>query len=161
MSHVQPTTRAERLRLGAEEVLLRVTTRDAVDLLAFDVIMPPGGGPPALHRHEPLEVYRVLEGEFAFYFGDAERVTRTVAAAGDVVCVPAHQEHTVRNESGRPARAYVTFTGGAGRMEAFVREAGAMVAAGPPEIEEVLAVAGRHGVEITRPLPAPAAAAAR
>ena len=29
--------------------------------------MPPGGGPPLLHRHAPSEIYHVLDGEFTFY----------------------------------------------------------------------------------------------
>ena len=31
--------------------------------------MPPGGGPPVMHQHDPGEIYYVLEGTFTFYVG--------------------------------------------------------------------------------------------
>jgi quercetin dioxygenase-like cupin family protein len=135
----------EILRIGHDEVAVRLTTADTGGkLLAFDVTMPPGGGPPALHRHAPAEVYRVLEGEFAFYLDD----TRTVEPAGAVVHIAGGREHTIRNESGAPARAYVTFLDGAEQMEGFMRSA-----AEAASIDEVMQAATRHGIEITRPLP--------
>lgn len=33
--------------------------------------MPPAGGPPALHRHDPAELYRVERREFSFYLAGA------------------------------------------------------------------------------------------
>jgi quercetin dioxygenase-like cupin family protein len=135
----------ETLRVGHEEVAVRLTTAETGGrLLAFDVTMPPGGGPPALHRHAPTEVYRVLEGEFAFYLGDE----RTIARAGAVVHIAGGREHTIRNESSRPARAYVTFLDGAEDMEGFMRSA-----AEADSIEAVMEAAARHGIEITRPVP--------
>jgi quercetin dioxygenase-like cupin family protein len=143
----------EILRVGHDEVAVRLTTADTGGtLLAFDVTMPPGGGPPALHRHAPAEVYRVLEGEFAFYLDDE----RTVAREGDVVHIAGGREHTIRNESAAPARAYVTFLDGAERMEAFMHAA---AQAGSPD--ELPAVAARCGIEITRPVASDQGAAAK
>ncbi len=49
--------------------------------------MPPGGGPPVMHRHDPGEVYYVERGEFTFYIGGADdpdrrRVTARTGDAG-------------------------------------------------------------------------------
>jgi oxalate decarboxylase/phosphoglucose isomerase-like protein (cupin superfamily) len=145
---------AERMRIGADTIVVRVasaTTRGA--LLAADVEIPAGGGPPALHRHDPEEVYRIESGELSLYVeDDGGHVRRSVAGPGDVVHIPGGRAHTVRNESGAPASAYVVFTPGA-QMEGFLRAAGALTADGPPDMERVLALAARHGIEITGPLP--------
>jgi mannose-6-phosphate isomerase-like protein (cupin superfamily) len=145
----------ERLTVGHDQITIHVTG----DLLAIDVQMPPGGGPPMLHRHASSEVYRVVAGEFTIYrTQDDGGIERIVARPGDVVDVPGGREHTVRNESPTPAEAYVVFVPGA-PAERFVRAVASLADAGPPRIEDVLATAERHGVEITRPIPSGAAAA--
>jgi quercetin dioxygenase-like cupin family protein len=131
----------EIIILGREEIAVRLTCDETGgQLLALDVTMPPGGGPPGLHRHAAAEVYRVLEGEFAVYLGDE----RVVAPAGSVFHIAGGREHTIRNESDAPARGYVTFIGDAAPMERFLRSA----AAG----EDVMELAQRHGIEVTRAL---------
>lgn len=155
MTQAQAEAAGERIRVGQDEIALRLTSAQTDgELVAADVTLPPGGGPPALHRHEAIEVYRVLEGELAFYFGDADAIERIPATAGAVVHVASGREHTIRNESDQTARGYVTFTNGVAAMEGFVRAAGALSERGTPALEDVLAVAAEHGVEITRPLPA-------
>ena len=129
----------DKLLVGSDEIVIRVSS-DA--LLAAEVSIPPGGGPPALHRHAPDEVYRVEAGMLAIYTDAARRE----AGPGDVVHIPGGQPHTVRNESGAEVRAYVVFSPGA-PMEAFVRAAAALEPGG-----DVLALAARHGVEIMDPL---------
>jgi oxalate decarboxylase/phosphoglucose isomerase-like protein (cupin superfamily) len=143
----------ETLQIGTDTIRLAVTS-DQTDgaLLAAEVRIPAGGGPPALHRHDPQEVYRVESGELAVYLEGADGVVaRTVAAAGDVVHIPGGRAHTVRNESGSDVDAYVVFTPG-GPVEAFVRDAARLGAAGPPATADVFAVAQRHGVHIMGPV---------
>jgi oxalate decarboxylase/phosphoglucose isomerase-like protein (cupin superfamily) len=151
MSAAQPMT---TLKVGAEEITLRVdTARSGGALLALEVAMPPGGGPPLLHRHEPAEVYRVESGEFTMYLeDDAGEIGRLIAAPGDVVHIPAGRAHTIRNESDMDARAYVTFVP-AGGFEAFARGVSELAAAGPPSPEDVVELAVRHGIEFTGPVP--------
>jgi oxalate decarboxylase/phosphoglucose isomerase-like protein (cupin superfamily) len=146
---------ATHLRVGQDDITLLVTSDDTAGaLVAADVRMPAGGGPPLLHRHAATEIYRVQEGELAIYLEDATgEVARIAAAAGAVVHIPGGREHTIRNESPRDARAYVVFAPGR-EMEAFVRAAGDLAATGAPAIGAVLALAARHGVEMTRPVPA-------
>jgi mannose-6-phosphate isomerase-like protein (cupin superfamily) len=137
----------EQLTVGADELRFRVTSADSDGaLVAFEIRMPPGGGPPALHRHEPAELYRVEHGEFAFYIGaDDGQVTRSTAGPGEVVAIPRGREHTVRNESAGESAAFVVLAPGA-EFERFVRAA----AAGG----DIAALAAAHGIEITRPLEA-------
>ncbi len=140
----------ETITVGTEEIVLHVTSDDSGGaLLVFDVRMPPGGGPPALHRHDPFELYRVDHGELAFYVeDDGGDVRRDVAGPGTVVAIPGGREHTIRNESGDEARTMVVFTPGEA-MEGFARGAGALSTPG-----ELMTLAAAHGIEITRPLAA-------
>lgn len=62
----------ESLTLGADELTFHTTSAESGGaLLAFEVRMPPAGGPPALHRHDPAELYRVERREFSFYLAGA------------------------------------------------------------------------------------------
>ena len=127
----------ERLTIGTDEITLRAKSEA---LLAAEVTIPAGGGPPAMHRHPSEELYRVEAGELAVY-REHERI---VAGPGDVVHIAGGQAHTVRNESAVEARAYVIFSPGT-EMERFVRA----VAANPAD---VMALAAANGIEFTGPL---------
>jgi len=108
--------------VGSERIeILLSSDATAGDLGVFAVTMPPGGGPPMLHRHEAFELYRVRSGELTFYIeGRDGGVTRSVAGPGAVVPIAGGLEHTVRNESGAPAEALVMFSPSAA-MERFAR----------------------------------------
>ena len=115
--------------------------------------MPPGGGPPVMHRHAPGEVYRVLSGEFTFYLGHAEEgVRRITAGAGAVVPLAGNTPHTVRNETSEDAVAFVVHAPGP-PMEGFSRAAAALAADGPPALEEVLRIARAARHRAARPGP--------
>jgi mannose-6-phosphate isomerase-like protein (cupin superfamily) len=111
-----------------------------------------GGGPPLLHRHAPQEVYRVERGELTIYLEEAGQVRRIPSPAGAVVHIPAGRVHTVRNESENNALAYVVFTPGA-EMERFVRAAARLGADRVPAADDLLALAGSHGIEMVGPAP--------
>jgi oxalate decarboxylase/phosphoglucose isomerase-like protein (cupin superfamily) len=145
------------IAVGGDRLTFRVTSEQSAGALtAVEVRMRSGGGPPMLHRHDAFEVYRVEHGELTFHVeDDGGTVRRTVGRRGAVVSIPGGREHTIRNESGGEARAFVVFSPGA-EMERFVREAGALAERGSPAMEEVLAVASSHGIEMTRPLEATA-----
>jgi len=151
----KPRRAPDRLRVGADELTIRVTSAETGGaLMAADVQMPAGGGPPVLHRHAPAEVYRVTAGVLTIYLEDDHgEVERIVTPAGAVVHIPGGREHTIRNESDSAAEANVTFVPGEA-LERFARAAAASAADGPPRIEDVLALAERHGIEMTRPVPA-------
>jgi mannose-6-phosphate isomerase-like protein (cupin superfamily) len=124
----------ENLKIGSDEIAIHVSSGA---LLATEVTIPAGGGPPAMHRHPSEELYRVESGELAIYIRDE----RIVAGPGSVTHIPGETLHNVRNESDAPAHAYVVFSPGT-EFEAFVRA----VAADP---ENVIHHAMANGIEFT------------
>jgi len=139
------------VRVGSDEIEFRVSSNEIGGALAAaDVRIPAGGGPPMLHRHAPSELYRVDRGELALYVEDEHgSIDRTVARAGCAVAIPGGREHTVRNESGAEARAFVVFSPGA-EMERFVRAAADLAEDDPPPLERIVALAEAHGISMTR-----------
>jgi mannose-6-phosphate isomerase-like protein (cupin superfamily) len=142
---------ADEIGVGRDRIRFKVTNEQSGgEVAVFEVRMPPGGGPPMLHRHEPFELYRVRSGELAIYLeGKDGNVTRTVAGPGAVVPIGPGLEHTVRNESDGDAEAVVVFSPGEA-MERFARAAGELGRSGSPAETEVPALAQAHGIELTR-----------
>jgi mannose-6-phosphate isomerase-like protein (cupin superfamily) len=129
------------LRVGADEFTVRASSdQTGGALFAGEIAMPPGGGPPRMHRHAPSEIYHVLEGEFVFYVGDAV----TVAGPGEIVPIAGGVAHTIRNQSESRARALVVYAPG----EVMERFAHAAAALSTPSIDDVLSLAERHGIEM-------------
>jgi mannose-6-phosphate isomerase-like protein (cupin superfamily) len=149
--HARRPAPADEISVGRERIRFRVTSEQSGgEVAVFEVRVPPGGGPPMLHRHEPVELYRVLSGELAIYLeGNDGGVTRTVAGPGSVIPIGSGLEHTVRNESDHEAQAVVVFSPGEA-MERFARAAGELGRDGAPAEDEVMAVARAHGIELTR-----------
>ena len=137
------STHGDEVTVGHDRVTLHMTSGQSGGALAvIEVTMPPGGGPPMLHRHDPFELYCVRRGELAIYLeGRDGAVTRTVAGPGTIVPIGSGLEHTVRNESDDEATAFVVFAPGE-PMERFIRAAG--------DADEILALAQAYGIEITR-----------
>jgi len=154
MLPVESPTDIETLRVGTDEIaVLASSAETGGDLFAVELRMPPGGGPPVMHRHAPSEVYRVLAGELTFYITDTDgRTRRQVAGAGQTVTMAGDTPHTIRNESAQEAVAFGVHAPG-GVMEGFTRAAAALAADGPPAMEDVLVLAERHGIEMLGPVP--------
>lgn len=119
----------------------------------FESIVSPGGGPPP-HRHSREEEgFYVLEGEITFFI-DGRRV---IASAGMFANMPIGVLHSFKNESNRPARMLISVAPAG--LENMFFEAGVSLPAGattaPPctaqEIEKLLAIAPRYGIEILPP----------
>jgi oxalate decarboxylase/phosphoglucose isomerase-like protein (cupin superfamily) len=141
---------AETISVGGDQLTFAVTNEASGGvLLAYEVQMGPGGGPPVLHHHAGFELCRVVDGEMTFYVEDDDGVVRRHSAGpGAVVPIPGGREHTIRNESAEEATAFVVFTPGA-EMERFARAAAELER---PEMEDVLRLAAEHGIEMTRPV---------
>ncbi|MCY4724685.1 cupin domain-containing protein [Nocardioides sp. STR2] len=154
MLPVEISPMPETLRVGAEEaVVLATSAETGGDLFAVELRMPPGGGPPVMHRHAPSEVYRVLSGEFTFYVTTSDgKTTRRTAGAGQTVALAGNTPHTIRNESTEPAVAFCVHAPGAA-MEGFTRAAAALAATGAPTMQDVLEVAKQNGIELLGPVP--------
>jgi mannose-6-phosphate isomerase-like protein (cupin superfamily) len=118
----------------------------------WEAIVPPGGGPPPHVHSREEEGFYILEGEITFTIGDK----RLVATAGVFANMPVGTPHSFKNESGKPARMLISVAP-AGLEEMFF-EVGVSLAPGatapPPsnqDIEKLLAVAPRYGIEIRLP----------
>jgi mannose-6-phosphate isomerase-like protein (cupin superfamily) len=154
----------ECLRLGTDEIVVLMTSEQSGGaLFAIEIRMPPGGGPPVMHRHEPSEVYFVQRGEFTVYTGELlpdggwTAVQRVTATAGDVVPLAGNTPHTIRNESDTDAVAVVVHAPGTA-FEDFVRAGAALAAHGEPRMDQVLEIAARNGIELLGPIPTTATA---
>src|SRR6266513_6541380 len=119
----------------------------------WEAIVPPGGGPPPHVHSREEEGFYILEGEITFQIGDQ----RIVASAGMFANMPVGTPHSFRNESDKSAKMLI-LVAPAG-LEKMFFEIGVPVAQGattaaPPtkeEIEKLLTVAPRYGIEIRLP----------
>lgn len=102
---------------------------------------PPGVGPPPhVHRNED-EAFHVLEGRVAFEV-DGERV---VGEAGATMFLPRGSTHTWEVVGDEPARMLIMLMPAG--LEDYFRELSDLDGDGPPDMEEVLEVSARHGIE--------------
>jgi quercetin dioxygenase-like cupin family protein len=116
----------------------------------FEMTLPPGAGPPP-HTHPGGEAVYVLEGNLRYHIdGDVHE-----GGPGSFFYIP---EGTWENfEPTEHARLLVIYTPGG--AEEFFAAAGEPAGAhelpppldGPPDIEELMAAAGRHGMKIRAP----------
>ncbi len=119
----------------------------------WEALVPPGGGPPPHVHSREEEGFYVLEGEITFTV-NGERI---VAAAGTFANMPVGTPHSFKNESAKPARMLISVAPAG--LEKMFFEVGVPLAEGattalPPskeEIEKLLAVAPRYGIEIKLP----------
>src|SRR4051794_32104121 len=120
----------------------------------WETVVPPGGGPPP-HVHSREEGFYVLDGEITFTV-NGERV---VAGPGTFANMPVGTPHRFKNESDRPARMLISVAPAG--LEQMFFEVGVPLAEGattalPPtkeEIDKLLEVAPRYGIEIRLPKP--------
>lgn len=119
----------------------------------LEAIVPPGGGPPPHVHSREEEGFYVLEGEITFTV-NGERV---VATAGMFANMPVGTPHSFKNESNRPAKMLISVAPAG--LEQMFFEVGVPLAEGattalPPtkvEIEKLLAIAPKYGIEIRIP----------
>jgi mannose-6-phosphate isomerase-like protein (cupin superfamily) len=116
------------------------------------VISPGGGPPPHVHTREE-EGFYILEGEITFSLGEEQ----LVASAGMFANVSVGTLHSFKNQTNRPAKMLISVAPAG--LEQMFFEVGQPVATGtttasPPtkeDIEILLAVAPRYGIEIRLP----------
>ena len=119
----------------------------------WEAIVPPGGGPPPHVHSREEEGFYILEGEITFQIGDK----RLVAGPGVFANMPVGTPHSFKNESSRSARMLISVAPAG--LERMFFEFGVPLAEGattalPPtreEIEKLLAVAPKYGIEINLP----------
>ena len=119
----------------------------------WEAIVPPGGGPPPQVHSREEEGFYILEGEITFTI-DGKPL---VAAAGMFANMPVGTLHSFKKESTKTAKMLISVAPAG--LEQMFFEVGQSVAAGaktapPPtkaDIEKLLAVAPRFGIEIKLP----------
>ncbi len=119
----------------------------------WEAIVPPSGGPPPHVHSREEEGFYILEGEITIHVGEE----RIVASAGMFANMPVGTPHSFKNESGKPARMLISVAPAG--LEQMFFEVGMPLPEGsttalPPtkeEIEKMLAVAPRYGIEIKLP----------
>jgi quercetin dioxygenase-like cupin family protein len=119
----------------------------------WEATVPPGGGPPPHVHSREEESFYVLDGEITFTV-NGERI---VARAGTFANMPVGTPHSFKNGSDRPAKMLISVAPAG--LEKMFFESGVPLAEGatttvPPtreEIEKLLAVAPRYGIEIRLP----------
>jgi len=119
----------------------------------FEAIVGPGGGPPPHVHSREEEGFYVLEGEIRFLI-DGKSV---VATAGMFANLPVGIPHSFKNETSRPAKMLISVAPAG--LENMFFEIGVPVPQGattapPPtkeDIEKLLAVAPKYGIEIRLP----------
>jgi len=119
----------------------------------WEAIVPPGGGPPPHVHSREEEGFYILEGEITFRIGDE----RIVATAGMFANMPVGTPHSFKNESDKPAKMLISVAPAG--LEHMFFEVGVPVVQGattaaPPtkaEIEKLLAVSPKYGIEIRLP----------
>ena len=119
----------------------------------WEAIVPPGGGPPPHVHSREEEGFYVLEGEITLLIGDQ----RLIASAGMFANMPVGTPHSFKNESSRPAKMLISVApAGLEKMffEFGVPLPDGSTAALPPtreEIEKLLAIAPKYGIEVKLP----------
>ncbi len=118
--------------------------------LVEEITPSQGGPPPHLHRQEDEALY-VLEGEVEFLLGEES----IPAGAGSCVYAPQGILHTWRNVGASPSKMLAVITPGG--LERFFLEAGeeapegSSPPEGPPDVERIMGLAAKYGVEIPPP----------
>jgi quercetin dioxygenase-like cupin family protein len=121
----------------------------------WEAIVPAGGGPPPHVHSREEEGFYILEGEITLFIGDQ----RLIVSAGMFANMPVGTPHSFKNESGKPARMLISVTPAG--LEQMFFEVGVPLPEGsttalPPtkeEIEKMLVIAPRYGIEIKLPQP--------
>ena len=103
-----------------------------------------GAEPPCHLHHREDQVVYVLEGNLTFCLED-ERLPRS---AGTSVLLPAGREHGFAVDSDEAKLLVIVAPAGLEDFYAAVTEA---IPAGQPAVEWLVALAARHGIEITGP----------
>lgn len=129
---------SEVVRYPSDTIWLRAAGHG--ELQVAEYVSDDRDGPPA-HAHPWDEAQIVAEGDVEFRIGDDDWVA---AGPGSVQLLPRGVPHAIRVPSGT-ARLFQVSIGAP--YDAFARDMARLFAAGAP-LDEVVAVAGRHGVTV-------------
>jgi mannose-6-phosphate isomerase-like protein (cupin superfamily) len=123
---------------------VRATTAETQGVYSlFEQILPPGIGMPLHVHHNEDESFFVIEGRVTIWIGDQ----RIDATPGTWAFGPRDVPHAFRGEGDTPARLLLSLTPSG--FEHFIYALGEKnEPTAPPDMNIVLPVAKKHGVEI-------------
>lgn len=138
---ISPREYARPCAVVGERITVLAAGQDTGSYEVFLQVGADGSGPPP-HRHPWDEAFYIIDGEAEFGLDDE----LCVAAPGTLVHVPAGTRHWFRLRGRATRMLSLTSRPGAARMfQEIDRELGGE----PPDVQRLVAVAARHGVEIT------------
>ena len=141
--HVTRANEGEHWLVVTDVTTIKASARDtSAELLVLEVTVPPGDGPPVLHRHEYSEVLLFKEGVFEVSTSNEDfELSALEVGAGDTVSIPAMAWHNFKNVGARPGRFIAVHSPPV--MEGFMHEIGHQIddphnppEPGPPPSEE-------------------------
>ena len=134
--------------LPGETVMFKATRADTDGAYTLiEVTDQPQTGPPMhLHRREDESFY-ILEGTFAFQIGDLA----LTATPGWFMTAPKGVPHSYKNIGTTPAK-MLAFLVPAG-VENFFEDLSKLTAAGTLDIDSIVTVAAKQGIELVSPPP--------
>ena len=135
----------ETIRIGNLELNFLLDGNDTEGtLVQFEMIVPPGVKVPAPHFHVDVdETLYVLEGTLTQTIGAEIRELQ----AGDHCFIKRGIVHGFNNLHDKPARVLCTLSP-ADIGPAYFREIAAVInAGGPPDMQKIMAIMKRHGLE--------------
>jgi quercetin dioxygenase-like cupin family protein len=154
MKNILHAGEGKHLFVLTDLITIKISARDTANQYAvIQETVPPQGGPPP-HQHAEVEIFYVMEGQFAFLLEDLHSPVRV--AAGGVVHVPSQAVHTFKNVGATAGKLLVTLL--PGFFEGFFRAVGTPVGEGalpdlnqPPDLARVdlpavLAAAPAYGL---------------
>ena len=121
--HTKANT-GKQFLLGSDIVTVKAGSQETSGtMLALEVIVPQGGGPPVLHRHVYAETFYFLEGEFVVSTVDSDyRLTTIKVQPGDTIAIPSMAWHNFKNVSDKQGRFLVVHSSPV--MEGLLQELG-------------------------------------
>jgi mannose-6-phosphate isomerase-like protein (cupin superfamily) len=135
--HVTRAEEGEHWLVVTDVTTIKTSGQDTSGkLLVIEVTVPPGGGPPVLHRHEYSEVFLFQEGAFEVSTVDEDYTPSTFrVGAEDSVAIPSMVWHNFKNVGEVQGR--ITVVHSPAVMEDFMREIGRQIddPHNPPEPE--------------------------
>ena len=138
----------ETIRIGGLELNFLLDSEDTDGtLVQFELVVPPNAKVPAPHFHvEVDETLYILEGTFTQLIGTEMHELHP----GNHCFIKRGTVHGFNNLHSKTARALCTLSP-ASIGPAYFREIGELInAGGPPDIQKLLAIMKRHGLEVVK-----------
>jgi quercetin dioxygenase-like cupin family protein len=135
------------LHILGHSATIKLASRDTNgDAYLFEVATPPGHGiPPHVHQHEDEYIY-VLEGSYEIFL-DGRNFE---AGSGALIHFPKRIAHGFRNTGSTTGRTLWTVVPG-GNFEHFFNELGALPTDAPSDMQKVVAIFKRYGMDVLPP----------